>query len=168
MGAARYVEEVDPARKLELDLQRQGGERRRRERKKPLGPTQKIAECVETGAAVAAATPTTAEPAPAAPPSPPPPPPPPPKWLEARRTELWANYSPESYKWHEVINDLLDLERPKDTPLHAIHDVATLPTEPPRYVKLMHAFRHAGQGHLAWQLLAAPSSNGICIFVSLS
>ena len=165
MGAARYVEEVDPARKLELDLQRQGGERRRRERKKPLGPTQKIAECVETGAAVAAATPTTAEPAPAAPPSPPPPPP---KWLEARRTELWANYSPESYKWHEVINDLLDLERPKDTPLHAIHDVATLPTEPPRYVKLMHAFRHAGQGHLAWQLLAAPSSNGICIFVSLS
>jgi hypothetical protein len=72
-----------------------------------------------------------------------------PDWLRHHRNERVTEYVSAKYDWSGLMADLLHTpEWPSNRPIHEIHvpvgENNTLPPEPPRWTKLMHAFRHAG------------------------
>ena len=68
-----------------------------------------------------------------------------PDWLHLHRAEIRARYDSSRYDWPALVANILHTpEWPVNPPIHRLHDVAALPDAPPRYIKLAHAYRHAG------------------------
>ena len=68
-----------------------------------------------------------------------------PDWLHLHRAEIRARYDSSRYDWPTLVANILHTpEWPVNPPIHRLHDVAALPDAPPRYIKLAHAYRHAG------------------------
>ena len=73
-----------------------------------------------------------------------------PEWLAYHRSERITEYDHEAFGWRKLMEDLLYTpEWPSNRAnIHEVHvpvgEGGTLPPDPPRYRKLMHAFRHAG------------------------
>lgn len=88
-----------------------------------------------------------------------------PTWLSELRRERRPTYRPEAYRFDELVLSLVKQPSwpegsPGTKPLEMTHDVGpsgALPTTPPRFGKLMHAFRHAGwKMPKEWRLAMRP------------